>query len=78
MYWMSVTRWRWGPEVNTFEKASSDGHQVSVSGESGTGDIPEVPCVEGTRAKGILYSEFQCIMGSGHIGPSPGQTDTHV
>ena len=28
------------------------------------------------EGRGSLYSEVECIMGNGHMGPPPGQIDT--
>ena len=45
---------------NAFQ-VSSDDHQISVAG----GRSHDV------WVEGVLYSEVQCIMGNGHMGPSP-------
>ena len=37
------------------------------------GRDPQVPCPEGAGV-GSLYSEVQCIMGNGHMGPVDRQT----
>ena len=55
-----------GPQVNKFEQVSSDGHKMSLAGR------PHV--WKGGVESGILYSEVQCIMGNGHLGP-PYQND---
>ena len=40
------------------------------------GRDPQVPCPQGVGI-GSLYSEVQCIMGNGHMGPVDRQTDRH-
>ena len=76
MYWWGVR----GPQVNKFEQVSSDDHQMSLV------EGWRVPCLmlrglgpEGARAMrgASLYSEVQCIMGNGHMGPLPLWTDRH-
>ena len=65
-------------------KLSSDNHQMSLVGvwswegsqvwflqEWARGS--QVWFLGRTRARGVLYSEVQCIMGNGHIGTSPKQ-----
>ena len=58
----------WGPKVNKLEQVSSDGHQMSLV-EGKWGPCP-VRSMSG-GGLGFLYSEIQCIMGNGHMGPLP-------
>ena len=72
----------WCPKVNKFEQVSSDGNQMSLAGGDGApcpvrfySQAPKVSC-PGLGWGGGLYNEVQCIMGNGHMGPSPcGETD---
>ena len=49
---------RGGPRVKKFEQVFSDGHKMSQA----RGPVSGV---------GTLYSEIQCIMSNGHMGPPP-------
>ena len=51
-----------GPKVNKFEQVSSLGHMMSVARGVGLER-------RGADGWGFLYSEVQCIMGNGHMGP---------
>ena len=51
--------------MNKVEQVSNDGHQMSLA--SGVHEVPSWG--------GGLYSEFQCIMGNGHMGTPRVQTD---
>ena len=81
-YWWGVA----SPQVNKFEQVSGDSHQISLAGglgwevpcpTSGGGQGqawgvsgPMSGGGAGPEQGGSLYSEVQCIMGNGHIGPS--------
>ena len=61
-----LQHWWWGGghQVNKSEEVSSLGHQMSLRG--------------GALYGGGLYSEVECIMGNGHMGPPMNrQTDKH-
>ena len=77
----------WDPQVNKFERISSDGHQMSLSG---AGPGPGGPMsdvwgwgeerVGGTMSDGLKLgegteaggvSEIQCIMDNSHMGTLP-------
>ena len=55
--------------MNKFEQVSGPDHQMPVAG-SRTGG-PNIPCPGRD-----MYSEVQCIMGNGQMGPSC--TDRHT
>ena len=59
-----------GPEVNKFEQVFNDGHQMSLVGEGKKTVRSHVGGGLGSGQMG-LYSEVQCIMGNGHMGPPP-------
>ena len=66
--------WWGGPQVNKFEQVSSDGHRMSPA-EAGAWGCQGWDWGGGAAG---LYSEVQCIMSNGHMGPLPHeQTDRH-
>ena len=78
-----------GAQVNKIEKVSSLGHQMSLEGGLCTVrfHVWRWVCVQwglvseqaGASEGGFLYSEVQCIMVNGHMGPPPlpfEETDT--
>ena len=59
---------RGSPQVNKFEKVSSDGHQMPLAGRSLSSEVPWGQNFGSeTRTSVGLYSEVQCIMGNDHM-----------
>ena len=69
--------------MDKFEQVFSNDHQMSVAGILSWGRAMGVgwgyagsDVLGGARVRGgVLYSEVQYIMGKGHMGPLPGQSD---
>ena len=56
--------------MNTFEQVYSNHHHISLAGRDPKSNV---------QWRVGLYSVVQCIMGNGHMGPTPhGQTDTQT